>query len=253
MDDTDDVVIRLTDVSKSFPPDVLALRGVDMELRRGGFVSIMGPSGSGKSTLLNVLGLLDTPTVGRYELAGVDTVGLSDKARTQVRGRELGFVFQAFHLLARRTVFENVVLGMAYSGLPRAERADRAAAALNRMGLSHRVGFYPPTLSGGERQRVALARAVASSPSVLLADEPTGNLDKATSQGVLELLGELNAEGLTVVVVTHDAEVAGAAGQRFVMDDGHLRSSADKPWGSARSEVTVDGALVSQPASREGV
>ena len=221
----DDAVVRLADVSKSFPPNVLALRGVDMVVRRGDFVSIMGPSGSGKSTLLNVLGLLDTPTVGRYELAGVDTAGLSDTERTRLRGRELGFVFQSFHLLGRRTVFENVLLGMAYSGVPRGERDGRAAGALDRMGLTHRAGFYPPTLSGGERQRVALARAVAGSPSVLLADEPTGNLDKATSGGVVDLLGELNADGLTVVVVTHDKTVAEAARRRYTMDDGRLREA----------------------------
>jgi len=219
----DDVVVRLADVSKSFPPNVLALRGVDMDIRRGDFVSIMGPSGSGKSTLLNVVGLLDTPTVGRYELAGVDTAGLTDKARTRLRGRELGFVFQSFHLLPRRTVFENVLLGMSYSGILRGERAERAARALDRMGLTHRAGFYPPTLSGGERQRVALARAVASTPSVLLADEPTGNLDKATSGGVVDLLGELNTDGLTVVVVTHDSTVAQAARRRYTMDDGRLQ------------------------------
>jgi putative ABC transport system ATP-binding protein len=218
-----DVVIRLTDLSKSFPPNVLAVRAASMTVMRGEFVSIMGPSGSGKSTLLNILGLLDVPTVGCYEVAGVDTAGLSDKARTFVRGRELGFVFQAFHLLPRRSVFDNVLLGMAYSGLPRGERGQRAASALTKMGLSHRLGAYPTTLSGGERQRVALARAVAGRPGVLLADEPTGNLDKATSQAALDLLGELNAEGLTVVVVTHDPHVARTARQRYVMDDGRLR------------------------------
>jgi putative ABC transport system ATP-binding protein len=219
------VVVRLVEVSKSFPPRVVAVRGVSLEVREGEFVSVMGPSGSGKSTLLNILGLLDVPTVGRYELAGVDTAGLTDKARTQLRGRELGFVFQAFHLLARRTVFDNVLLGMAYSGVPRGERGDRAQAALDRVGLTHRAGFYPPTLSGGERQRVALARAVAGTPSVLLADEPTGNLDKTTSGGVLDLVGELNADGLTVVVVTHDPAVARAAGRCYTMDDGRLEET----------------------------
>ena len=216
-------VVRLEDVSKRFPPNVLAVRGAEMEIRPGDFVSIMGPSRSGKSTLLNLLGLLDTPTVGRYELAGVDTGGLTDAARTRLRGKQIGFVFQAFHLLPRRTAFDNVRLGMAYSGVPRGERADRAAAALDRMGLAHRTGFFPPTLSGGERQRVALARAVAGAPSLLLADEPTGNLDQATSQGVLDLLGELNADGLTIVVVTHDSMVASTASRRFTMDDGRLK------------------------------
>ena len=218
----DDVVVRLEDVSKSFPPNVLAVRGVDLLIRRGDFTSIMGPSGSGKSTLLNILGLLDTATVGRYELAGVDTAGLTDKARTSLRCRQVGFVFQAYHLLTRRTVFDNVMLGMLYSGVPRSERADRAWNALKRMGLTHRARFYPSTLSGGERQRVAMARAVAGTPSILLADEPTGNLDKVTSQGVLDYLGELNGDGLTVVVVTHDSAVADTAGHRYAMDDGRL-------------------------------
>jgi len=219
-----DVVARLVDVSKVFhgPTNVMAVREANLEIRRGDFVSIMGHSGSGKSTLLNLLGLLDTPTVGRYELAGVDTAGLGDQARSQLRGRELGFVFQAFHLLARRTVYENVLLGMAYSAIPRRQRAFRATRAIEQMGLTHRANFYPGTLSGGERQRVALARAVAGRPTMLLADEPTGNLDRASATRVLELLGDLNDQGITVVVVTHDSEVAHVATRRCAMEDGHL-------------------------------
>ncbi|MCL2803993.1 MAG: ABC transporter ATP-binding protein [Micrococcales bacterium] len=219
-----DAVVELADVSRSFPGprEVLALRGVDMTIRAGDYVSIMGPSGSGKSTLLNVLGLLDTPTVGTYRLAGVDTIGLKDKARTNLRGRRLGFVFQAFHLLPRRTVLDNVVMGMAYSGVPRAERVRRAITALERVSLLQRASFYPITLSGGERQRVAVARAIAGQPAVLLADEPTGNLDQATSGGMLDVLDGLNAQGLTVVVVTHDKSVAERAGRRMVMADGRL-------------------------------
>jgi putative ABC transport system ATP-binding protein len=217
-------VVRLEGVTRSFPgaTTVLALRDVDMTINWGDYVSIMGPSGSGKSTLLNVLGLLDRPTVGRYELDGVDTAPLRDRDRTRLRGRRLGFVFQAFHLLVRRTVLENVVLGMAYGGIPRAERRERAWRALERVSMTHRALFYPSTLSGGERQRVAIARAVAGSPGLLLADEPTGNLDAATSAEVLGVLEDLNRSGLAIAVVTHDPEVSAAARRRFTMRDGRL-------------------------------
>jgi len=219
-----DVVARFEDVTKIFygPTNVLAVKEASFQIQQGDFVSIMGPSGSGKSTLLNLLGLLDAPTVGRYELAGVDTAGLSDRARSGLRGAQLGFVFQAFHLLARRTVFENVVLGMAYSPVPRRERAGRARQAIEQMGLGHRAGFFPATLSGGERQRVALARAVAAQPSLLLADEPTGNLDRASAHQVLGLLEQLNGQGITIAVVTHDPQVAAVARRRFTMSDGHI-------------------------------
>lgn len=217
-------LVRLEGVTRSFPgvTTVLALRDVDIVIGRGDYVSIMGPSGSGKSTLLNVLGLLDRPTVGRYALNGIDTGPLKDRDRTRLRGRALGFVFQGFHLLPRRTVFENVMLGMTYSGLVRGERRVRAASALERVAMTHRAGFYPTTLSGGERQRVAIARAIAGEPSLLLADEPTGNLDAATSGEVLGVLAQLNHAGLAVAVVTHDPEVSRAARRRFVMRDGRL-------------------------------
>jgi putative ABC transport system ATP-binding protein len=221
-------VMKLRDVSRSFPgtPEVLAVSGVSLEVQAGDYLSIMGPSGSGKSTMLNLLGLLDTPTVGSYELDGVDTGPLSDKERTRLRGRRIGFVFQAFHLLPRRTVLENVLLGMAYTGVPRSERRGRALEALEKASMSHRLGAYPTTLSGGERQRVALARAIALKPAVLLADEPTGNLDQATSQSVLEVLDSLNAEKLTVIVVTHDQAVGSRARRRLTMSDGRLTETA---------------------------
>ena len=223
-----DLVVEMKDVSRSFPGprEVVAVRGVDVGIRHGDYVSIMGPSGSGKSTFLNLLGLLDTPTLGSYRLDGIDITGMSDKARTQVRGRRIGFVFQAFHLLPRRTVFDNVLGGMAYSGVPRAERSGRAERALEQVSMGHRAEFFPTTLSGGERQRVSVARAIAGRPSLLLADEPTGNLDAATSQGILDLFDQLNRRGLTIVLVSHDPVVAARAGRRMVMTDGRLEEVA---------------------------
>jgi putative ABC transport system ATP-binding protein len=172
--------------------------------------------------LLNVLGLLDKPTVGSYELNGVATTKLSDRERARLRGASLGFVFQAFHLLARRTVFQNVLLGMAYSGVERKARVERAREALAAVRLEHRASFTPATLSGGERQRVALARAIAARPSLLLADEPTGNLDRGTSEDVMDTLDELHASGLSLVVITHDPQVAARAGRRLQILDGRL-------------------------------
>ena len=216
-------VVKLTDAVRVFP-GVVALRGVSLSLTAGEYVSIMGPSGSGKSTLLNILGLLDRPTSGEYELAGIDTSLMKDKDRSLLRGVTLGFVFQAFHLLGRLTTIDNVMLGMAYSGTSRSVRLARAKDALARVGMSARANAFPRVLSGGERQRVAIARAVAARPQVLLADEPTGNLDKANSDSVLELLDELHYDGLTVVVVTHDPEVAERAARQIVVHDGQIES-----------------------------
>ncbi|MDR1118221.1 MAG: ABC transporter ATP-binding protein [Bifidobacteriaceae bacterium] len=220
-------LVRLEGVSRSFAgtPEVLALRDVDLVISQGDYISIMGPSGSGKSTLLNVLGLLDRPTVGRYLLAGRDTAPLKDRDRTRLRGQTLGFVFQAFHLLARRTVLENVMLSMTYCGVPRSQRRGRAWEALEQVSMTHRANFYPTTLSGGERQRTAVARAVAARPKLLLADEPTGNLDSATSGEVLEMLEGLNRAGLAVAVVTHDPQVAAVARRRVRMQDGRLEET----------------------------
>ncbi len=216
--------IELRDVTRSFPgpPEVQALKGVSVSVADGDYVSVTGPSGSGKSTMLNILGLLDRPTVGEYRLGGVLTGSLDEDARAAVRAQHLGFVFQAFHLMSRRSVLENVLLPMLYNGTPRAEREPRAREAVERVGLGHRVDFLPGTLSGGERQRVAVARAVASRPRVLLADEPTGNLDQATSAGIMALFEELHADGLTLVVITHDADVARRASRRIRLADGRL-------------------------------
>ncbi|MET2012254.1 ABC transporter ATP-binding protein [Microbacterium chocolatum] len=221
-------LIELRDVTRSFPgvPEVQALKAVNLTVEAGDYVSIVGPSGSGKSTMLNLLGLLDRPTVGEYRIDGVVTGILDDDERARVRAQWIGFVFQAFHLMPRRTVLENVMMPMLYSGVPRAEREGRARAVLDRVGLGHRVGFRPPTLSGGERQRVAVARAVVSTPRILLADEPTGNLDEATSAEVMELFDDLRADGLTLVVITHDLAVAERAERRVRISDGRISELA---------------------------
>lgn len=220
-------LLELRDVTRSFagPPEVQALKGVNLRVAEGDYVSIVGPSGSGKSTMLNILGLLDRPTVGEYRIDGVLTASLGDDDRAAVRARRIGFVFQAFHLMARRTVLDNVLMPMLYSGVPRDEREDRALETLKRVGLGHRTSFLPTTLSGGERQRVAVARAVVSRPSVLLADEPTGNLDERTSGEVLDLFDDLRADGLTLIIITHDTAVAEHAERRVRITDGRLTES----------------------------
>jgi len=222
-------VVEMTGIGRTFPgpPEVHAVRGVDLSVRAGEYVSIVGPSGSGKSTLLHLLGLLDRPTRGSYRLDGVEVGDLPERRRAALRASRIGFVFQAFHLLAHRSVLENVTLSMLYQRVPRRERAARARAALERVRMSHRVEFSPATLSGGERQRVAIARALVTEPSLLLADEPTGNLDSANADGVLEVFDELHAQGVTLVVITHNDEVSQRAQRRVRIVDGHL------------SEVTV--------------
>lgn len=217
-------VVAMTQVGRSFPgpPEVHAVRGVELRVGAGEYVSIVGPSGSGKSTLLHLLGLLDSPTSGTYRLDGVDVGELSERERAALRGERIGFVFQAFHLLAHRTVIENVMLSMLYNRTPRKARAERARAALERVGLGHRVDFDVTTLSGGERQRAAIARALVAQPSLLLADEPTGNLDSANAAAVLEVFDELHADGLTLAVITHDDDVSRRAQRRVRIIDGHL-------------------------------
>ncbi|WP_308344322.1 ABC transporter ATP-binding protein [Streptomyces sp. ISL-94] len=205
------------------PPPVEALKPSELIVQRGEFVTIVGPSGSGKSTFLNVAGLLDSPTCGHYLLDGIDTAGLRDRDRTALRGRRIGFVFQSFHLLPHRSALENVALAMLYTSVPRAERLTRARAALEQVGLSHRETAVPGRLSGGECQRVAIARALVGRPSLLLCDEPTGNLDSANAASVLALLDELHAAGMTVMVITHDTEVAARGRRTLTVRDGLLR------------------------------
>ncbi|WP_328871572.1 ABC transporter ATP-binding protein [Streptomyces sp. NBC_00287] len=219
-----DTVLELHGVGRTYPgpPPVTALRPASLSVRQGDFVTVSGPSGSGKSTFLNIAGLLDTPTEGRYVLGGVDVSRLTDAERTAVRGRRIGFVFQSFHLMPHRTALENVELGMVYAGVPRRERTERARQALCGVGLGHRLDALPSRLSGGERQRVAIARALAVRPTLLLCDEPTGNLDSATADAVLGLLDELNDRGMTLVVITHDAAVAARGSRRVTIRDGVL-------------------------------
>lgn len=218
-------IVQLDDVTRFFPgpPPVNALRGVTLRVERGDYLAIVGPSGSGKSTMLNTLGLLDRPSTGRFLFEGIDVSELSDDERSALRGRAVGFVFQSFHLMPTRTVLENVMLAGTYAGLTREEREPLARAALERVGLSHRVDFSPATLSGGERQRVAIARAVCTSPRLLLADEPTGNLDRENSASIMRLFDELGADGLTIVMITHDPKVADAARRRARISDGELQ------------------------------
>jgi macrolide transport system ATP-binding/permease protein len=219
-----DTVLELRKVSMQYGREapVHALIDVDLRLERGEWLAITGPSGAGKTTLLNVLGCLDRPTSGSYFIDGLDAARLTDPQRAGLRSRRIGFVFQAFHLLPYRSVVENVMLAEVYRKLPLRDRRDRTLAAIERVGLSHRADFLPPKLSGGEKQRVAIARALVGSPSLLLCDEPTGNLDSKSSAAILDLFETLNEEGHTLIVVTHDENVAGRATRRLYMADGFL-------------------------------
>ncbi len=218
-------VVELRGAAREFPgdPPVHALHPADLQVAAGEYLSVVGPSGSGKSTLLNLLGLLDRPSSGEYLVDGIPTAQAGERERAALRAQHIGFVFQAFHLLPHRTVLENVMLATIYSGVPRAERHARAVEALDRVGLTHRLDFRPTVLSGGERQRTAVARAVVSQPRVLLADEPTGNLDSESSAAVLDLFDELHAGGLTLLVITHEDDVSARAQRRVRISDGHLR------------------------------
>ncbi len=221
-------VVRLAGVERVFPGPVPvhAVRGVDLEIATGEHAAIIGPSGSGKSTLLNLIGLLDQPSAGTYELDGVDTGSLSQRDRCRLRGERIGFVFQSFHLLDRRTIEDNVMMAEFYLGRGRAGRRTRACEALERVGLGHRIGFEAFKLSGGERQRVAIARAIMGAPALLLCDEPTGNLDSENAAIIIELLAELRDNGQTIVVVTHDPVVAATTQSIISLADGRVANDS---------------------------
>lgn len=224
--DRTDPVIRVEDVHKYYDlgeTKVHALRGVTLEIRRGEFVAIMGASGSGKSTFMNILGCLDKPTSGRFFLEGTDVSQMSKPELAAIRNRRIGFVFQGFNLLSRTTALENVELPTLYAKIPKEEREKRARAALDMVGLSDRVGHFPSQLSGGQQQRVAIARALVNQPSILLADEPTGNLDSRTAIEIIEILQRLNDAGLTVVLVTHEPDISAFAKREIVFRDGKVR------------------------------
>jgi putative ABC transport system ATP-binding protein len=220
-------VIRIRDLSREYAmgtETVRALRGVSMNITRNEYVAIMGPSGSGKSTLMNLIGCLDTPTGGEYWLNGQEVSRLTDDRLATVRNKEIGFVFQTFNLLGRATALHNVELPLVYAGAPSAERRARAVRALEEVGLGERMEHRPNELSGGQRQRVAIARALVNQPSILLADEPTGNLDSTTSEEIMRLFGDLHASGQTVIMVTHEPDIAAFAQRVIVLRDGQVAS-----------------------------
>jgi putative ABC transport system ATP-binding protein len=244
-------LIELDEVGMTYPgpPPVEALKPVRLKVADGEYVAIVGPSGSGKSTLLNLLGLLDTPTAGTYWLDGHDTSKMKESMRTRLRADKIGFIFQSFHLMAHRTATENVAMSLVYQGIPRRRRRQIAREKLELVGLGHRLDALPTTLSGGERQRVAIARALAAEPSLLLCDEPTGNLDSHTAEAVLATIDELHSGGLTVLMITHDHDVAERAQRAVTIRDGELREGNHVSDDRVPTDKAGPGTLV-MPATR---
>jgi len=227
-----DLVIQMRDLARSYvmgAETVNALRGVTLEIRRNEYVAIMGPSGSGKSTLMNLVGCLDTPSAGEYWLNGQEVSRMPDDALARVRNREIGFVFQTFNLLPRASALQNVELPLVYGGVPSRERRERAKAALTRVGLGDRMQHRPNELSGGQRQRVAIARALVNQPAILLADEPTGNLDSTTSEEIMRVFEGLHTQGQTIIMVTHESDIAAHAARIITLRDGRVASDTPSP------------------------
>jgi len=245
----DAVAIRVQDVHKYYDlgeAKVHALRGVSLDIGHGEFVAIMGASGSGKSTLMNLLGCLDKPTSGRYLLEGTDVSQFDKKVLAEIRNRKIGFVFQGFNLLARTTALENVELPTLYAKLDKQQRLERARHALEMVGLGDRMGHFPSQLSGGQQQRVAIARALVNQPSILLADEPTGNLDSRTSVEIMQIFQDLNDRGLTIVLVTHESDIARFAKRIVVFRDGKIRRDEQVPSRPRAAEVLVQMPVVDE-------
>ncbi len=238
-----DALIKLEGLSKVFYTEEVethALSNINMEIRPGEFVSIAGPSGCGKTTLLSILGLLDSPTAGRYLLDGEPVENLSASQRAKIRNQAIGFIFQAFNLIGDLTVYENVELPLTYRGMPGSERKERSQVALERVGMAHRMGHYPSQLSGGQQQRVAVARAIVGRPLIILADEPTGNLDSKNGNAVMELMQELHADGATICMVTHDPRYAHEADRSIHLFDGQVVSEDDARRAQELGEAGFD-------------
>lgn len=224
-------LIKITNIKRDFVLGneiVYVLKGIDLKINKGEYVALMGPSGSGKSTLMNLLGCLDTPTSGTYILNGKDVSHMKDDELAEIRNKEIGFVFQTFNLLPRTTALDNVALPMVYAGHSKSERTIRATEVLNQVNLADRMDHQPNQLSGGQRQRVAIARALVNKPSIILADEPTGNLDSKTSLEIMKLFGDIHANGNTVIIVTHEEEIAAYAHRVIRLRDGVIESDTTK-------------------------